>query len=419
MTEAFRVNQDRLRTLARRSREVLVVSAVVGTVTGFAVLGVERTVQWLEARLTAQPLWVAATAPTLGLLVAALALRYLGGGSPATADEYIRVYHDGTKVVPLRPFPGRLLASIATLGSGGALGLEGPSIYTGAVVGSVVTPQMRRRFPDTHAKVFMVAGAAAGVAAIFKAPATGAIFAIEVPYRDDFGRKLLLPALVGAATGYLAFASVDGTARLFDVVGDPAFDLVDLLGATALGVLAGLLARAISVLLVIAKAIAIDTPWWMRIVGGGAALAGLAVLADHLTGEPLTLGSGGDAVSWAADPDHAVWLVLAVLALRCAATAVTLGAGGVGGVFLPLAVAGVLLGRAVGGAIEALDTSLFAVVGISAVLGAGYRVPLASVMFVAETTGRPGFVVPGLLAAVTAELFMGSLSVTPYQTQPR
>jgi len=55
------------------------------------------------------------------------------------------------------------------------------------------------------------------------------------------------------------------------------------------------------------------------------------------------------------------------------------------------------------------------VIGVAAFLGAGYRVPLAAVMFVAETTGRPSFVVPGLIAAVAAELVMGRSSVTTYQ----
>ena len=64
---------------------------------------------------------------------------------------------------------------------------------------------------------------------------------------------------------------------------------------------------------------------------------------------------------------------------------------------------------------QSLNTTLFVVIGVAAFLGAGYRVPLAAVMFVAETTGRPGFVVPGLLAAVAAELTMGRSSITAYQ----
>jgi CIC family chloride channel protein len=55
------------------------------------------------------------------------------------------------------------------------------------------------------------------------------------------------------------------------------------------------------------------------------------------------------------------------------------------------------------------------VIGVAAFLGAGYRVPLAAVVFVAEVTGRPDFIVPGLLAAVVAELMMGRSSVTTYQ----
>ena len=101
--------------------------------------------------------------------------------------------------------------------------------------------------------------------------------------------------------------------------------------------------------------------------------------------------------------------------LRCLATSATIAGGGVGGLFIPLVVAGALTGRIVGGSVHALDTSLFVVIGVAAFLGAGYRVPLAAVMFVAEATGRPGFVVPGLLAAVVVELMMGRRSVTTYQ----
>jgi CBS domain-containing protein len=93
--------------------------------------------------------------------------------------------------------------------------------------------------------------------------------------------------------------------------------------------------------------------------------------------------------------------------------------GGVGGLFVPLVVQGALTGRLIGGAVGGANESLYVVLGIAAFLGAGYRVPLAAVMFVAEATGRPGFVVPGLLAAVVAQLVMGNASVSPYQQRRR
>jgi CIC family chloride channel protein len=89
--------------------------------------------------------------------------------------------------------------------------------------------------------------------------------------------------------------------------------------------------------------------------------------------------------------------------------------GGVGGLFIPLVVAGALTGSIIGGVVDGGDLTLFIVVGVAAFLGAGYRVPLAAVMFVAETTGRPSFIVPGLLAAVAAELMMSASSVTNYK----
>ena len=139
------------------------------------------------------------------------------------------------------------------------------------------------------------------------------------------------------------------------------------------------------------------------------------MIARLLSGQNLTTGPGYDTIRWALDPAHSAGLVAAILVLRCVATSAAVAGGGVGGLFVPLVVAGALAGRLVGGAVNALDTSLFTVIGVAAFLGAGYRVPLAAVVFVAEVTGRPGFIVPGLLAAVVAELMMGSGSVTTYQ----
>src|SRR5690606_13371891 len=92
--------------------------------------------------------------------------------------------------------------------------------------------------------------------------------------------------------------------------------------------------------------------------------------------------------------------------------------GGVGGLFVPLVVAGGLVGRGVAEVIHPERFMLYTLLGVAAFLGAGYRVPLAAVMFVAETTGRPGFVVPALIAAVSAELVMGEQSITQFQRRP-
>jgi CIC family chloride channel protein len=133
------------------------------------------------------------------------------------------------------------------------------------------------------------------------------------------------------------------------------------------------------------------------------------------TGESLVVGPGYQVIVWASQPGRSLWILVTILALRCLATSAAVAGGGVGGLFIPLVVAGALAGATIGGAVNRGDLELFIVVGVAAFLGAGYRVPLAAVMFVAETTGRASFIVPALLAAVAAELVMGRSSVTTYQ----
>jgi len=407
---------ERSLDLGRRSREVVLLAAVVGVVTGLAVAAFDTAVTRTLDQVDRLPLWAIALGPLVGLSIAACALRWIGpSASPATADEYLHAFHDPTHPLPLRHLAARMIAAVATLGSGAPMGLEGPSLYMGATLGDTLQHRYPRLFSAPQRRVLLVAGAAAGVAAIFKAPATGAVFALEVPYQDDLARNMLGPALVAAATGYLGFVAIHGTAPLLAVTGTPPISFKDLAAALALGLLAGIGARVFALMLRTAKHLSQTVPEWIRVIASGGILAAIFALARLLAGQNLTTGPGYDTIRWALDPAHGVWVVAAILALRCLATSTVVAGGGVGGLFVPLVVAGALTGRIVGGTFNALDTSLFTVIGVAAFLGAGYRVPLAGVMFVAEATGRPGFIVPGLLAAVVAQLIMGHSSVTTYQ----
>jgi len=416
----FDMRTGELRDLVRRSREVVLLAAVTGALTGLGVRFFEFVVAEVAFdRVLHGPLWVAAIAPGLGLVATALILRFVGNGaSPATSDEYLRAFHDPE--YPLRPraFFGRIMAAFTTLGTGGAMGLEGPSMYGGSAMGAFIQRRLPAAFRGADYRTLLVAGAAAGVAAIFKAPATGAIFALEVPFRDQMARRMLLPALVASASGYLVFVAFSSTRPIFSFDDDRAvaFQYKDLAGAVLIGIGCALGARAFSKLIRMAKAFTLR-PIVMRLAVTGGALTGLFVLARALTGESLTLGSGYEVFGWLSE-EHSVWLLLAIFCIRCLATATTLAGGGVGGVFIPLVVGGAIVGRGVGDIVNPLDPTLYVLLGVAAFLGAGYRVPLAAVMFVAETTGQPGFIVPALFAAVAAELVMGDQSITTFQRSP-
>lgn len=416
--------QAEARAIGRRTHQTLLFAAATGVLVGLAVLAIERiSVEGLLDSLADQPLWLRSVAPAIGLVVAALCLRWVAGSaSGSTADEYIRSFHDqGDERLDPRPVLGRIMASVATIGYGGALGLEGPSIYAGSAIGSSLQRRFTRFFSREDAKLLLVAGAAAGVSAIFKAPATGALFAIEVPYRADVARRNVLPAMVASAASYLTFALVDGTEPILPVSGTHSFGWRDLGGALLVGLLCGVGARLFSAGIRKLRSSAVQaTPWLTRIAVAGVTLAALAWISDAVADAPLSLGPGYDVIRWATDPGNGVWVVLVILVVRVGAVMATYGGGGVGGLFVPLVVTGALTGRLAGDALSMADTDLLVVVGMAAFLGAGYRTPLAAVMFVAETTGSPAFVVPALLATAASQLLLGdSSSVALHQRTGR
>lgn len=412
----------RVLAVGRRSQQVLLVAGAVGAGVGLLVAGFDRlTADVALDRVLDLPIGVAAAMPLVGLLLARGILRWTRSGGPSLADEYLRAYHDpGARRIPLREAPGRVAASIATLGFGGALGFEGPALYIGAAAGSAVQRRLRRAVRFDDVRVLLVAGAAAGVAAIFKAPVTGLIFALEVPYQEDLARRMLLPAAMASATGYVAFAAVTDTTPLLPIAGRPPFSFVDLAGAAVVGLACGVLARVFAGAVTRAKAVSAWRRPWLQSVGAGLLLGGCFLIGRAMSGTNLTMGPGYDFLEWSLDPRRGLLLLAGAATLRVAASVLTISGGGAGGLFIPLVLQGALVGRIAGGVFDPSNPTLLPVVGIAAVLGAGYRVPLAAVVFVAEVTGRPGYIVPGLIAAVVAQLVVGDgASVTTYQVAGR
>jgi len=444
---------SRLRTIATRGdTPVLALSIATGALVALLIAGFEHLAQsvFLE-RITHRPLYQIAAAPAIGLVLTALLLHWIGRPtSPATSDEFIRVYHERSPRLPLRDLPAKLLAGVATIGFGGALGLEGPSIYAGSTAGLAVHERFRRWLRREDVRILLTAGAAAGIAAVFKAPATGVLFALEAPYRDDVTRRALIPSLLAAATSYVTYINIIGPDSVIPFLNDPesrlglnlidaplftedglvwiardqlsalfsGVEINDIMGAVLLGVLAGLGGRFMAWLVRQAKSRARETSLILRLFVGGSLLAGLAVGADIAFDSPLTIGPGFRAMEWVVAPEHGLGLIALLFGLRIAATIVTLGAGGVGGLFIPLAAQGVILGAFVGQVVNADRPGLYPILGLAAFLGAGYRAPISAVMFVAESTGG-AFVVPALIAAAVSQLVAGSSSVAEHQQHVR
>src|SRR5436305_7095920 len=139
-------SRNHIFALGRQTRRAMLFAALTGAITGLCVASFEwATRDVLFDGLLSLPLVLQVLGPLAGLSLAALALHSLAAdASPATADEYIKNFHEPRTRLSLRAVPGRLVASVATLGLGGALGYEGPSIYMGAAVGTALQPPFSR-----------------------------------------------------------------------------------------------------------------------------------------------------------------------------------------------------------------------------------------------------------------------------------
>ena len=392
---------------------------MVGAVTGVVVAGFDRlVVDVLFDQIDDLPSWLLAVLPGLGLLVA-----WPPGGSSAAAsrrrraDEYLHVFHDPGERLGWRAFAGRMVAAVATLGSGAP---DGPrrAIDLHRARRSAVTSSAAPAsgWAGGDGGTLTVAGAAAGVVGDLQ----GAGHRRRVRARGAVPRRLRPPHAAPGARGQRPPGTscspwINGTDPLFPIEGNAAFGFRDLAGAVVVGVVAAGGAHGFSWLIRRAKQVPGGAHPVRTTVAAGVAIAVLFAIGEAVSGEPLVVGSGYEVLVWVSDPGRSAWVVLALLVLRGLATSATVAGGGVGGLFIPLVVAGALTGALVGNIVNPGDLDLFIVIGVAAFLGAGYRVPLAAVMFVAETTGRPSFVVPGLIAAVAAELLMGRASVTEYQ----
>lgn len=398
---------------ARHAAVMLAVASTIGVLVGLVGLALEHAVDDVLEELFEAPVWVPAVVLLAGAVVTAFVSSSLSGRRTATTEVYVEEFHRETPQLTLKRAPGRLLAAFTTLASGAPLGLEGPAVYSGSVAAAVVHRRRPQLSAATH-HALLVAGAAAGISAVFKSPAAGAIFAMEVPFRGRLAGERVLPAIFGSAAGYLTIASVDGVRPEIEV---PLIELTygRVAASAALGIVVGIVARGVIRIVDEAESSHNRWPVWARAIAAGGALAGIYAAGRGLTGEPITLSSGNNVIDWAIEPGHAVLVLVGVFLLRAAGPAVSIVGGGVGGLFIPLMASGAVIGRLFADAASSDDLALFVVVGAACMLGAGYAVPLTGVVFVAEYTGQATVIVPALCAMAITRLIVGGRSVSPHQ----
>jgi chloride channel protein, CIC family len=387
--------------------------------------------------------WLLLLVPTIGGLVSGwLVYTVAPEAEGHGTDAAIAAYHLHQGYIRPRVPLVKIFASAITLGTGGSGGREGPIAQIGAGFGSFLGRLFRMRPADR--RVLMAAGMGAGVAAIFRAPLAGALFAAEVLYRSpDFESEVIMPAGLACVTAYCTFGLAFGWNPLFNIpdavqsaltFNNPLELFPYLLLALFLVVLAMLYTRSFYGFTHLFHRLPIRPHFKPAI---GAFLTGALGLALYFAfgGEKQVLSVlsfGYGALQNALVPQdgsptgfYLALILLAVAVGKIFTTGLTIGSGGSGGVFGPSMVIGGCGGGALGLVLNSFWPSLvphpatFVIVGMAGFFAAAAKTPVSTLIIVSELTGSYSLLLPTLWVCAIAFLLSDEQSIYSSQVESR
>jgi H+/Cl- antiporter ClcA len=344
--------------------------------------------------------WWSALIPVAGGLVIGVLARYgsekiRGHGIPEALEAIlIGESRMSAKVAALKP-----LSSAISIGTGGPFGAEGPIIMTGGAVGSLVAQGVH--LSPAERKTLLVAGAAAGMSAVFAAPVASVLLAVELLLFEWRPRSFIPVALAAVAAAGLRVPLLGG-GPVFAIAPHAAPSGGQLLGGFGLGLVIGLCSAGITLGVYAVEDLFHRLPihwmWWPALGGLAVGIAGLV--------DSRILGVGYGTIHALLRGELVGPVLLGLLAAKAFAWTVALGSGTSGGVLAPLLMMGAGAGALLGGALSPGDAGLYALLGMAAMMGGTMRSPLTAMVFALELT-HDVKVLPALLAAC-----VGAVAVT-------
>jgi CIC family chloride channel protein len=346
--------------------------------------------------------WHRALVPAAGGVLAGSVLHLLG--RTLRSDrlvDYMEAVSVGDGRIPFRATILRSISSLLTIASGGSIGREGAMVQLAAMLGSRLG--LITQTPTPRLRLMVACGGAAGIAAAYNAPISGALFVSEI----------VLGSTAMESFGPLVVASVTANATIHRFLGyGPVFTVPHLHFASnlelglyiVLGVLAGHLAPPFLALVDFAKARfgSLKLPLYWQLGLGGLMVGALSIFV------PQVWGNGYSVVGSILHGDLLGPWLLAVLVAKVLATSATVGSGAVGGVFTPTLFIGCALGALVGQVLHTLlpttasAPEVYALIGMGGFLSAATLAPLTSILMIFEMTLDYDIVLPLMLACVTA-----------------
>jgi chloride channel protein, CIC family len=346
--------------------------------------------------------WHRAVVPVIGGVIAGLLLYYVGRSfATSGAVDYMEAVAVGDGRIGFRASIGNALSSLMTISSGGSIGREGAMVQLAAMIGSRLG--LLARAPTPRLRLMVACGGAAGIAAAYNAPISGALFVSEI----------VLGSIAMESFGPLVVASVTSSATIHQFLGyGPVYDVPpvhfvsnwELIFYGVLGVLLGHLAPPFLALLDFAKACfaRLRLPLYWQLGVGGLIVGVISIFV------PQVWGNGYSVVGTILRAQVAGLWLLAVLAAKVAATSASVGSRAVGGVLTPTLFIGCAVGALFGGVLHRLlpgftsEPAAYALIGMGGFLSATTHAPFTSILLLFEMTADYQIVLPLMLACVIA-----------------
>jgi H+/Cl- antiporter ClcA len=346
--------------------------------------------------------------PAIGGLVAGVMARWgsraiQGHGIPEAMEQVL--LHESNiapRVTWLKP-----VSSAFAIGTGGPFGAEGPIISTGGALGSLLGQLLRVTAQER--KVLLAAGAAAGMAAVFGAPMSALVMAVELLLFELRPRSLIPVALATVTATGVRYATY-GSAAVFAMPTLPEPGGRALATYILLGALVGLLSVAVTKAVYFVEDMFAKLPfhwmWWPALGGIVAGLIGWVV--------PRTMGVGYDNIDAIVSGSFSVQMLLVMCVMKFLAWVIALGSGTSGGTLAPLFIIGGSFGALVGTGLGyvvptfGIDPRIAALVGMAAIFAGSSRALLTAIVFAFETTRQASGLLP-LLGGCTAAYLVSAL----------
>jgi CIC family chloride channel protein len=317
----------------------------------------------------------------------------------------------------------KMVSTALTIGSGGSAGVEGPIAHVGGAVGSQVGQFFR--VSGSLMKVYIAAGCAGAIAAVFNAPIAGIFFAAEIVLLGTYEFSSFAALVISSALATVISRAYYGATPAFPI---PAYHIINPLVEIPLYVFMGILVGLIAVIHIrffynVRDFFAEITihPQIKPILG--AFMVGIIGIAF-----PQVMGDGYAYIEQVLTGQGVLQVMVLLIFVKIVATAITLGAGGAGGVFAPALFIGAVIGGAFGTIAHALlpsmtaDPGAYAAVGIGAFLAAATHSPLTAIFLLFEMTGNYLIIVPIMLTsiigtAVAARLYNDSIDTVDFSRE--